>query len=151
MLTRNRNSILLIRLGNVFLASLAFLFLLMGEAGCHSALSSRPPRLHHGPITVREIAVDLIVFFWFIGAIGLFSHKRFAWIGSLIGTGTSACILTMFWVMIVRWSFFPDANTELNKDVGLFTKIFVVGEVSVPLAISWGLFIGLLLMRKALR
>ena len=64
------------RIGNLIWASLALLVLLGAEAGCRSALSHSPPRLHHGPITIREISLVLVVLIWLAGAVGLFLGKR---------------------------------------------------------------------------
>src|SRR5208283_4659139 len=137
MLLRDRNLDLLIRVGNLILASLTFLVSLMGEAGCHSAVSSSPPRLHHGPITIREIIIDSIALFWFAGALGLFSRKRLAWIGSLVGTGASACFFAVSLVTIVGLYIFPNADMERLRDFGIggyfVALVIAVGEFSVLL------------------
>ncbi len=155
MLLRDRNLILLIRVGNLLLASFALMVALMSEAGCHSALSSGPPRLQHGPITIREIVEDSIVVFWFAGALGLFSRKRLAWIGSLVGTGASACFFAVTLATIVGLYLFPNAEMERLREFGiggyLVALVIAVGEFSILLAVSLGLFIGLLRMRKELR
>jgi hypothetical protein len=128
---------------------------LMGEAGCHSAVSSSPPRLHHGSLTILEIVMDSIVIFWFAGAVGLFSRRRIAWIGSLVGTGASVCFFAVSLVTIVGLYIFPNAEMERIRDLGtsgyIAALVIAVGEFSVLLAISLGLFIGLLKMRKELR
>jgi hypothetical protein len=145
---------MLTRIGNLILASLALMVSLMGEAGCHSAVSSSPPH-PHGPITIREILIDSIVIFWFAGALGLFSRKRLAWIGSLVGTGASACFFAVSLVTIVGLYIFPNADMERLRDLGgsgyMAALIIGVGEFSVLLVVCLGLFIGLLRMRKELR
>jgi hypothetical protein len=145
---------MLTRVGNLILASLALMVSLMGEAGCHSAVSSSPPH-PHGPITIREIAMDSIVIFWFAGALGLFSRKRLAWIASLVGIGASACFFAVSLVTIVKLYIFPNADMERLRDLGgsgyIAALIIVVGESSILLAVCLGLFIGLLRMRKELR
>jgi hypothetical protein len=155
MLTRDRNLILLIRVGNLIMASFFFLAMLMGEAGCHSALSSSPPRLHHGPVTIREIAMDAITLIWFAGALGLFSRRRLAWIGSLVGVGALVCasvaiLATVAGLYLFSWG-------ELMQDQGvarvshIFAIVATAGFCLVLFAGSVGLFIGLLRMRKELR
>lgn len=155
MLTRDRNLILLIRVGNLILASLAFVVSVMAEAGCHSAVSSSPPRLHHGPITAWEILKDLIAVFWFAGALGLFSRKRLAWAGSLLGTAAAACFFATLFVEMVGLYIFPNADMERLRDMGssgyIAALVIMVGEFSVLFAISLGLFVGLIRMRKELR
>jgi hypothetical protein len=145
---------MLTRVGNLILASLALLISLGSEFGCHSAFSSSPPKPQHGPITVPEIVMDSIALFWFVGAVGLFSRKRLAWIGSLVGTGASACFFAVSLVTIAGLYIFPNADMERLRGFGIdgyiFTLIFIVVEFSVLLAVSLGLFIGLLRMRKEL-
>ena len=142
------------RVGNLILASLALMVSLMGEAGCHSAVSALPPH-PHGPVTIREVVMDAIVIFWFAGALGLFSRKRLAWIGSLIGTGASACFFAACLVTIVWLYIFPNAEMMRDKDFGIggYIAALVIGagQFSVLLAVCLGLFIGLLRMRKELR
>ncbi len=154
MLTRDRNLILLIRAGNLILASFFFLAMLMGEAGCHSALSSSPPRLHHGPVTIREIVMDSITLVWFAGAVGLFFRRRLAWIGSLVGTGASAGLFGALGVTAVTF-LFPGAEVWQERGSALATRVIAIigtaGFFSVLLAVSLALFIGLLRMRKELR
>ncbi len=154
MLTRDHNLVLLIRVGNLFLASFFFLAMLMGEAGCHSALSSLPPRLHHGPVTIREIAIDAITLIWFAGAVGLFSRRRLAWIGSLVGTGASAGLFGVLVVTAVGFVF-PGAEVWQDRGFGFVSRIVAIivtaGFFTVLLAVSSGLFIGLIWMRKQFR
>jgi hypothetical protein len=155
MLTRDRNLVLLIRVGNLILASFFFLAMLMGEAGCHSALSSSPPRLHHGPVTIREIAMDAITLVWFAGAVGLFSRRRLAWIGSLVGVGASACFFGALLGTAVWSCLFPDAAMERLKEFGsagyAAALVILFGQFSLLLAVSLGLFVGLLRMRREFR
>ena len=141
------------RVGNLILASLAFMVGIGGEAGCRWA-GSPPPR-PRGPITIREILMDAILLFWFGGALGLFSRRRLAWIGSLVGTGASTCFFAVCLVTIVRSYIFPDAEMERIRGFGIggyiAALVIAVVEFSVLLGVSLGLFIGLLRMRKELR
>jgi hypothetical protein len=143
---------MLTRVGNLILASLALMVSLMGEAGCHSAVSSLPPH-PHGPITIREVVMDSIVIFWFAGALGLFSRRRLAWAGSLLGTGASACFFATSLVTVIGLCIFPSAEQARDWDFGgrIFSLIFGGGMFSALLAVSLGLFVGLIRMRKELR
>jgi hypothetical protein len=141
--------------GNLILASLALLVCFMGEAGCHSALSSLPPH-PHGPITIREVVQDALVICWFAGAVGLFYRKRIAWwLGSLIGIGATACFFGALLGAAVWSCFFPDASMERLKDHGsvvyAMALVFLFGQFSLLVAVSLGLFVGLFRMRRDLR
>jgi hypothetical protein len=96
--------------------------------------------------------MDSIVLFWFAGALGLFSRKRLAWIGSLVGTGASACFAAVCLVSIVWLYLFPNAEMQQHRDFsigGYITALFVgVAQFSVLLLVSFGLFAGLLRMRS---
>ena len=141
---------MLTRVGNLILASFALL---------ESLVTGHPPLSfslrRHFPLTVRGAVIDAIVIIWFAGALGLFSRRRWAWIGSLIGTGASACFFGVSLVTTV-WSYiFPNADMQHGRDTTdlgyIFELIFTVGVLSVFLAIASGLFFGLLRMRKELR
>ena len=144
---------MLVRVGNMILASLALVVCFMAEAGCHSALSPSPSRPHHGPVTVREILMDAVVIFWFVAALALSSKRRIAWIGSLLGTGVSACFFGAGTIVITGLCLFPSAGDARNWGVSgrIFLFIFAGGMCLVFLATSVGLFVGLLRMRKELR
>jgi hypothetical protein len=96
------------RVSNLILASLALLIILIVEAGYDSALVLARP--HHGPISVRKILIDAIVIFWFAGALGLFSRKRIAWVGSLLGIGASVCFFVSCLVDVVGLWVFQSSN-----------------------------------------
>jgi len=95
-----------------------------------------------------------IVLAWFAGAIGLFFHKRLAWLGSLIGVGSSVCFFAAFLVTIIGLYLFPDAEMDhLNVISGghyKFALIFGITQFSLLLAGSVGLFVGLVRKRKEL-
>jgi hypothetical protein len=133
------------RVANMLMASIALLIALMGEAGCHSALSSGPARLHHGPITAREILIDSVALIWFVGALGLSSGKRFGWVPSLIAVEASVCCFGAVIAVTVSLYFSPKASDIMPG--------IVIGalQFSGLFAISVVLFIGLLKMRKDLR
>ena len=99
--------------------------------------------------------MDSIVVFWFAGALALFSHKRLAWIGSLVGTGASVCFFAECLVTIVWLYIFPNEEMARNKDIGIggyiAALVIGVGQFSILLAVSLGLFTGLLKMRKELK
>jgi hypothetical protein len=99
--------------------------------------------------------MDSIVLFWFAGAVGLFFRRRLAWVASLLGVGTSVCAFAVSLVMIVWLYIYPNAEMNHLRDIGgagyIFALIFGVGQLSILLALSLGLFVGLLKMRKELR
>jgi hypothetical protein len=153
MLLRDRNLILLIRVGNLMLASFAFLVSIMAEAGCHSALSSSSPH-PHGPITIYEVVRDSIVILWFAGALGLFSRSRTAWVGSLVGSAATTCFFATIPIMVVWMYIFPTAETlpgHGSAIMGYIGVLLFAGLFSLLSAICFGLFIGLLKMRKEFR
>jgi len=145
------------RIGNLILASFALLIFVMAESGCHSALSSSPPRLHHDPVTAREIVMDSIVLFWFAGAVGLSSRRRLAWIGSLLGVGASACFFAVALVGLVGLYMFPNEEMHRLRYISGTASGYLAGlvigvvEFSVVLALLLAVFIGLLKMRKDLK
>jgi len=127
----------------------------MSEAGCHSALSSLPPH-PHGPITIREVVQDALVIFWFVGAVGLFYRKRVAWwVGSLIGIGATACFIGALFGAAVWSCLFPDATMKDFKHDGsvgyAVALVILLGQFSLLLAVSLGLFVGVFRMRRKLR
>jgi hypothetical protein len=151
---------MLTRIGNMIWASLALLVLMGAEAGCHSALSPSPSRLHHGPITVREVMFASVVLLWFAGAARLLFRKRPArigWISSVVGAGASVCFFTAMVLGLIWVGLHPDSpDTNRLRELGVsaaertFTSILCVMQFSVPLAISLLLFVGLLLKRREL-
>jgi hypothetical protein len=138
---------------NLMMASGALLIFIMGESGCHSALSMSPPR-PHPPMTVRELAMDSMVLFWFAGAVGLFFRKRLAWVGSVIGAGVSASFVTACLVGIIVAYLYPDADMNRLKEIGaagyIFALVAGLTQFFLLLALSLHLLIGLLRMRKEL-
>lgn len=141
-----------IRIVNLIFASGALLIHALVFAGV-SRRGSPSPRLH--VFTVQELISDLVVLFWFMGAIGLFFRNRFAWIGSLLGVGASVCFLAVAFVTIIGLYLFPNEEMHHLKDIGgsgyIAALIIAVVEFSVLLALFSALFIGLLKMRKDLR
>ncbi len=133
------------RLGNMFLACSALLVAFMAEAGCHSALSSGPPRVSHGPVTLREVLVDSVAVIWIAGAVGVSSGRRFGWIPSLIGTGATAIFFGSSFVGIWILYFSPE-EPQLLAGVIIGSALFA-GLCMACVAV----FIGLIKMRKELR
>jgi hypothetical protein len=135
---------------NLIFASGAFLLFVVGESGCRWAGS--PPSRPHPPMTVREIMMDAVVFFWFAGACGLFFKRRLAWIGSVIGVGLAVSLIAAGLITIIVACVYPDAEMERLKDIGnggyLFALVFGVTESSIALAMCLRLLLGLFQMRK---
>ncbi len=137
---------------NLIIASGALLIFIMGESGCHSALSMSPPR-PHPPITVRELVMDSVVLFWFAGAIGLFFRKRMAyWIGSVIGAGASVSFFAAFLLDIIVAYVYPDAEMKHSKEFGETGYFLALASgityLSIALSICLRLLFGLFQMRK---
>jgi hypothetical protein len=145
-----------VRIANLICASVAFLSMTMATCGVRAWAGSPPVRPH--PMTARGLIMDLIALCWFAGAVGLFFRKRLAWVGSVIGTGASVC----FWAaalvtgmgLFLFPDLFPNAQMERLRSSGLagynIAIVFALIYLSVLLAISLGLFIGLLRKRKEL-
>jgi cyanate permease len=124
-------------IANLFFASVAILSALLA-------------RLRHDQLPIN--AVDLVVLIWFAGAVGLFFRKRLAWIVSLLGVGATACIFAACFVTIVALHIYPNTDDGLFKDsktAGFV--VFALGCFTLLFALSLGLFIGLVKMRKDLR
>ncbi len=148
---RDHNLILFIRLGNLIFASLALSIFVMGELGCHSALSSSPPRLHHPPVTIREIVVDSMVLIWFVAAVALFFRSRLAWIGILLGIGAAVCFSVWLLIGIAGEYLFPNSEAQHLRESSIVAYILALvvglGFFAVCFGLSLGLFIGLLKKR----
>jgi hypothetical protein len=147
---------MLVRIANLIFASVAFMSAMMAECGVRAWAGSPPVRPH--PITALGLLMDLIALCWFTGALGLFFRKRLAWIGSMIGAGASVCFWASMLVMGIGLflfpNLFPNAQMERLRNLGghgyVFGIVATVLYVSIVLAISLGLFIGLLRKRKDL-
>src|ERR1035441_5860005 len=99
---------------NLILASGAILITTMAISGCHSAVSPSPPPSPHRE-TARGIIMDLVAVCWFAGALGLFSHKRLAWVGSIIGAGTTICFFgACFFELIALYLYPPGVFPQYN-------------------------------------
>ena len=136
---------------NLILASGAILITIMAISGCHSAVSPSPPPSPHRE-TARGIIMDLVAVCWFAGALGLFSHKRLAWVGSIIGAGTTICFFGACFFELIALYLYP--TTEMNQirdsgDAGHILAMMVgVTQFSLLFAIAFRLLIGLLQMRR---
>jgi hypothetical protein len=143
-------------MANLIFASVAFMSGVMAEFGVRAWAGSPPARPH--PVTARGLIMDLIVLCWFAGAVGLFFRKRLAWVGSMIGSGASVCLWAAALVTGIGLFFFPNhfpnAQMERLRNDGqagyIFSIVATLLYVSFLLAISLGLFIGLLRKRKEL-
>ncbi|MGA2786005.1 MAG: hypothetical protein ABSF60_00615 [Verrucomicrobiota bacterium] len=102
-------------------------------------------------MTGSGIVMDLVILFWFAGAVGLFFRKRLAWVGSLLGVGASVCVLAACLVSIIVLHIYPNTDVGLLKDIDTAGfVIFALGQFTILFALSLGLFVGLLKMRKEL-
>jgi uncharacterized membrane protein len=143
---------MLVRIANLIFASGALLISVMALTGARWA-GSPPPTPHI--FTVREFVGDLVISFWFAGAIGLFFRKRLAWISSLVGVGTSVCFIAVAFATIIGLYLFPNEDMHHLRDIGgsgyIAALVIAIVEFSVLLALFSALFIGLFKMRKDLR
>jgi len=141
---------------NLIMASGVFLISIMAESGCHSALSMSPPRTHYPPITVRELVMDSVALFWFAGAVGLFFRKRLAWVGSLVGVGASAYVLTTLLAAGVGLWLYPDpeiaqySGSAQASGGHIFAVVVTLTQFSGMWLICLWLLLGLVKMRKEL-
>jgi hypothetical protein len=141
MLTRDHNLVLLIRVGNLILASFFALASLLAAAHAGWHFSSR--NLGMG-------SIDLV---WFFGALGLFFRWRIAWIASLVGTGATAGFLGSYLVQEIGRSSFSGVEWFRQQDslvISIFAVMIVVGLFLTLFSAFFGLFIGLVRMRKEL-
>jgi len=138
------------RVGNLILASAAVLISLIAWRGWRWAGSVG----HHSP-TASDPFLPLLLLLilaacWFAGAIGLFFHKRVAWLVSLLGAGTSVCFCGALIVGLVWVYFHPIADTGSGRDFPVAVLLIALLQFSFPLAASLALVLGLLRMRTVL-
>jgi hypothetical protein len=143
-----------IRICNLIFASLAVLIILGGLNGCRWAGSSSPPRLHPFSdfMTPTGIIMSAIAISRLAGAFGLFSGKRLAWVGSVIGavaaTFSFASRLVGFFVIFIH----PSAEIiEIRNSPNggyIFVMVFYLTLFSLLLAFAVRLVIGLLHLRR---
>jgi hypothetical protein len=133
------------RVVNMLLACGTLLLAFMAEAGCHSALSGAAQRVSHGPVTLREVLIDSIAVIWFVGAVSVNAGRRFGWIPSLIGSGTTAAFLGLLAVGL--WTAYL-SHTGKEQLAGV-----ILGSVQFGgcCAVCVAVFIGLILIRRELR
>jgi hypothetical protein len=141
MITRNHNLLLLIRNGNLTLAT----FLTLA-----SLLAAAPAGWHFSTRNLGLGSIDLV---WFFGALGLFFRWRIAWIASLVGTGATVGFLGSYLVREIGRSSFSSVKwfrQQHSLVISIFAVMIVVGLFLILFSASFGLFIGLLRMRKEL-
>src|SRR6187397_2174511 len=109
MLTHDRNLVLLIRIGNLILASFYVLVLLV--AALDGWISSS-----------RNTVLASIQLLWLFAALGLFLRWRIAWIGCLTATGADACFWVSHLVESIRWNVFASAEW-LQHMFGFMTTV----------------------------
>ena len=140
MFARNHNVILLIRVANLLLASFGVLTSVLAAAHSGWHFSS------------RNIVLGSLDFVWLIAALGLFFRWRIAWIGSLTGAGVSACFWG-FYLVTFGWSAFSSADWFRHQDsfvISIFALLITVGLILALFSAAFGLFVGLVRMRKEL-
>lgn len=159
MFARSNIFLLMFRIANLLAASFFVLCVIVPDSWCYgpSDPNPRPPN-PHGPATLREIISAVVIFIWFASALGLFSRSRLCWFGSLAGVGMMIVFFAGVLVSIFRECFFSDARVlhERQQLIGgfaseVFLDLLVFGFLGICLALSVGLFLGLLKMRRDLR
>jgi len=133
MLTPDRNLVLLIRVGNLILASIYVFSLLVAT-------------LEGWLFSIRNIVMGSIELLWLFAALGLFLRWRIAWIGCLAATGATACFWASRLVEAIRWSVFSSAWWHQH----IFGFMINGGFYLIFFSASFGLFVGLVRMRKEL-
>ena len=141
MHTANYNTLRLIRVGNLLLASLGVLASLGAAAhvGWH--------------FSTRNIVLGAIDLVWLCGALCLFFHWLAAWIASLVGAGTSAFVVGSILFDLFGWPTLSDAE-QMRQQHGLvifiLAFVFTIGLFLAFSAAYLGLFIGLVRKRREL-
>jgi hypothetical protein len=141
MHTGNYNTLRLIRVGNLLLASLG-------------VLTSFGAAAHVGwNCSSRNIVLGSIDLVWFFGALCLFFHWRAAWIASLVGAGTSAFVVGSILFDTSGWPTLSDTE-QLIQQHGLVILIigFMAGAgfLLAFFTVHFGLFVGLVRKRREL-
>ncbi len=129
-----------IRIGNLIFASLALLTATVGAWQSHL----QHPRL----ITVRELGIYGVAFFWVGGAIGLFFRKRLGWVVSLIALAVTACFFSLNLMKLLWRILYPSAamHPDLSDGGYQINLAFRIAVFSILLVLSLRVFNGLLKM-----
>jgi hypothetical protein len=147
---------MLIRIGNLILASLFLLlvcfgFLAMIWPDNWGLLSPPPPRPKpfYDTAVVWTICV-LIICIWIISAAFLFDRRRFAWFGSLLGVGSAICLFVFALIDGVCGGFSRDEDLYSSGAEFIIAMISAIGFTIACLTVSVAIFIGLIKNRKEL-
>jgi hypothetical protein len=143
---------MLARIANLISASW-FLLMIIGRDWRWAGSPPTPP---HEPMTLHGILLISLVCIWFVAAIILFFRSRLAWFGSLAGVSWSVVFYAWVLLSLAREYLFPNAqmlhDRELvNTAASVLAFLTELGFFGVCLALSVGLIIGLLKMRRELR
>lgn len=140
------------RIGNLILASL-FLLMIVGRDWRWAGSPAPTP---YSSMPLYGIVLTGIVYIWFLAAMILFFRSRLAWLACLAGVGLAVVCFAWISMSIFGECFFPNAQALHDREtVGTVTSILALltgfSFFGVCLALSVGLFIGLVKMRRDLR
>ena len=143
---------MLTRIGNLFFAS-CFLLMVIGRDW---RWAGSPAPTQHGPMPVYGIVLTAVICIWFLAAVILFIRSRLAWLVSLVGLGQTVIFFAWVLMSIAGDYFFPNAQMQHDREMtgavaSVMALLTALGFFSVWLAVSLGLFIRLLKMRREFR
>ena len=115
-----------------------------------------PAPTQHGPMPVYGIVLTAVICIWFLAAVILFIRSRLAWLVSLVGLGQTVIFFAWVLMSIAGDYFFPNAQMQHDREMtgavaSVMALLTALGFFSVWLAVSLGLFIRLLKMRREFR
>ena len=137
------------RVGNLLASSAAVLISVGAWRGWHWAGS----RGHASP-TAHDLYLPLLLALilatcWLASAVGLFFHKRMAWVASVVGAGTSVCLSGALIVGLV-WVYSHPSAEAGPADFSAAVLVLALLQFSVPLVASLALVLGLVRIRPSL-
>jgi hypothetical protein len=138
MHTGNYNTLRLIRVANLLLASFGVSTSLMAAANAG---------YHFSTWNIVLGSIDLV---WLFGALCLFFRWRAGWIASLVGAGTSAFVDGSIFFDPSGWPTLEQMHQQHSLIIFIFAFVFTVGLFLAFTAVYLGLFFGLVRKRKEL-
>ena len=144
----------LTRIGNLVFASF-FMLMIIGRDWRWAGSPAPTP---HVPMPFYGVLLTALICVWFASAVFLFFRSRIAWFGSLVGVTLAIGFYMFVLASVVREFFFPNAQQAHDQAAvigGTVSLVFLyalgVAFFTFWFALTIGLFIGLLKMRRDLR